>query len=79
MGCWLGGATGRGPGTLPQITRLFLNRDNGPECSGRRTRFLQRAVQFVNETVLELHLMFYPPYRSKYNTIERYWGGLELS
>ncbi len=64
---------------LPYIKRLVINTDNGPECSGRRTRFLERAVQFADETGLELHLVYYPPYHSKYNAIERYWGGLERS
>ena len=64
---------------FPYIKRLVINTDNGPECSGRRTRFLQRAVQFADETGLELRLIYYPPYHSKYNAIERYWGGLERS
>jgi len=63
---------------LPQITRLVLNLDTGPECSSRRTRFLQRAVQFADETGLELQLVYYPPYHSKYNAIERYWGGTNV-
>ncbi|OVE82604.1 transposase, partial [bacterium M21] len=28
---------------------------------------------------LEVRLTYYPPYHSKYNPIERYWGGLEKS
>ncbi len=64
---------------FPHVKRLVINTDNGPECSGRRTRFLQRAVQFADETGLELHLVYYPPYHSKYNAIERFWGGLERS
>ncbi len=64
---------------LPHVKRLVINADNGPESSGRRTQFLKRAIEFVDSTRLELHLAYYPPYHSKYNPIERYWGGLEKS
>ena len=64
---------------LPEVKRLFINMDNGPECSGRRSQFLHRMVQFVDATSLEVHLVYYPPYHSKYNAIERYWAGLEKS
>jgi len=64
---------------LSHIKRLVINLDNGPECSGRRTRFLERAVQFADATGLELHFVYYPPYHSKYNAVERYWGVLERS
>lgn len=64
---------------LPEVKRLFINMDNGPECSGRRSQFLQRMVEFVDTTGLEVRLVYYPPYHSKYNAIERYWAGLEKS
>ncbi len=64
---------------FPEVKRLFINMDNGPECSGRRTQFLHRMVDFVDTTGLEVHLVYYPPYHSKYNAIERYWAGLEKS
>ncbi len=63
----------------PQVKTLLINLDNGPECSGRRTQFLQRMVEFANETGLMIKLIYYPPYHSKYNAIERYWSGLEKS
>lgn len=53
--------------------------DNGPECSGRRSQFLHRMTKFVDSTGLIIHLVYYPPYHSKYNSIERYWAGLEKS
>jgi len=59
--------------------RLVINMDNGPECSGRRSQFLQRMVDFSLKSGLEIHLAYYPPYHSKYNAIEHYWGGLEKS
>jgi hypothetical protein len=64
---------------LSNVKRLVINMDNGPECSGRRSQFLQRMVEFVDETGLEVHLVYYPAYHSKYNAIERYWAGLEKS
>ena len=64
---------------IMQVKRLFINMDNGPECSGRRTQFLHRMVDFVDTTGLEVRLVYYPPYHSKYNAIERYWAGLEKS
>ena len=63
----------------PDVKRLFINMDNGPECSGRRSQFLNRIVDFVDTTGLEVRLVYYPPYHSKYNAIERYWAGLEKS
>ena len=68
----------RGP-ELPHVKRLVVNMDNGPECSARRSQFLFRMVAFADETGMELRLAYYPPYHSKYNAIERYWGGLERS
>jgi hypothetical protein len=61
------------------VERLVINLDNGPECNGRRTQFLQRMVQLADHSGLEIRLLYYPPYHSKYNGIERYWGGLERS
>src|SRR5229473_2486318 len=46
--------------------------------SGRRTQFLYRMVQFADVIKRPIHLLYYPPYHSKYNPIERCWGILEL-
>lgn len=64
---------------LSSVKRLVINLDNGPECKGRRTQFLLRMVQFADLTGLSVRLVYYPPYHSKYNSIERYWAGLEKS
>jgi hypothetical protein len=64
---------------LPGLKTLVINLDNGPECSGRRTQFLQRMVGFAQLSGLCIRLVYYPPYHSKYNSIERYWAGLEKS
>jgi len=64
---------------LPRIKRLVINLDNGPECNGRRSQFLLRMTEFADMTGLCVRLVYYPPYHSKYNAIERYWAGLEKS
>lgn len=64
---------------LPGIKRIVINLDNGPECNGRRSQFLQRMAEFADLTGLCVRLVYYPPYHSKYNAIERYWAGLEKS
>lgn len=60
-----------------RITTLVINLDNGPENHSRRTQFMQRLVDFVQQTGLTVQLAYYPPYHSKYNPIERCWGVLE--
>lgn len=57
---------------------IHIKMDNGPERSGRRTPFLHRMVQFVDAIGKPVQLLYYPPYPSKYNPIERCWGILEL-
>jgi len=36
-------------------------------------------AEFADATGLTVRLVYYPPYHSKYNSIERYWAGLEKS
>ena len=57
---------------------IQIKMDNGPESSGRRTQFLSRMVQFADVINKPIQLLYYPPYHSKYNPIERCWGILEL-
>jgi hypothetical protein len=59
------------------IRRLVIYLDNGPNNSGRRTQFLKRMVQFADWSGLVIRLVYYPPYHSKYNPIERCWSVLE--
>ena len=58
-------------------TTLVINLDNGPENQSRRTQFMQRLVDFVQYYRLHVRLVYYPPYHSKYNPVERCWGILE--
>jgi len=59
------------------IKTLVLNLDNGPENHSRRTQFMQRLLEFVEQYQITVRLAYYPPYHSKYNPIERCWGILE--
>jgi hypothetical protein len=61
-----------------QTSLIQIKMDNGPESSGRRTQFLYRMVQLVDMINKPIQLLYYPPYHSKYNPIERCWGILEL-
>lgn len=60
------------------IDQVQLKMDNGPESSGVRTQFLSRMVHLVDILGKPIQLLYYPPYHSKYNPIERCWGILEL-
>lgn len=63
--------------TLGRIKRLVIFLDNGPHNSGRRRQFLKRLIEFADWSGLEIRLVYYPPYHSKYNPIERCWSALE--
>ena len=60
-----------------KIRRLVIYLDNGPKNSGVRTQFLKRMIEFSDWSGLEIHLVYYPPYHSKYNPIERCWSSLQ--
>jgi hypothetical protein len=62
----------------PQVRQLVIYLDNGPNNSGRRTQFLKRMVEFADWSGLRVRLVYYPPYHSKYNPIERCWSSLEI-
>lgn len=56
---------------------IAINADNGPENSSSRTQFIKRLVDFAKRNEVSISLIYYPPYHSKYNPIERVWGVLE--
>ena len=60
-----------------QLDLIQIKVDNGPESSGVRTQFLKRMVEFADEIGKSIQLLYFPPYHSKYNPIERCWGILE--
>jgi len=65
--------------TFPNVKRLVLDQDNGPENNSHRTQFMARMVNLADDTGVHVRLAYYPPYHSKYNPIERCWASLEKS
>ena len=68
--------------TMPELEQnkiklIQIKVDNGSENSGVRTQFLNRLVAFSDQSSASIQLLYYPPYHSKYNPIERCWGILE--
>ena len=63
--------------TYCHIKELVINLDNGPNSASGRTQFIRRMTEFSDKTGLKIRLVYYPPYHSKYNLIERCWGRLE--
>jgi hypothetical protein len=72
---WWDGLTPRERQDAPLIQ---IKADNGPESNGIRAQFLKRMAEFVDSIGKAVQLLYYPPYHSKYNPIERCWGVLEL-
>ena len=64
-------------GQLAPHTHLQIKLDCGPHQGGRRTQFLKRMAQWALKINKTIHLLYYPPYHSKYNPIERFWSALE--
>lgn len=62
---------------LRPIKRLVIYLDNGPKNAGNRTQWLKRLIEFADRFALEIRLVYYAPYHSKYNPIEHCWGVLE--
>jgi Rhodopirellula transposase DDE domain len=62
---------------LAGLKRLRIRLDNGPNCASNRRQWIKRLIELADGTGLEIHLVHYPPYHSKYNPIERVWGILE--
>lgn len=60
-----------------RLRQLVIYLDNGPNNSGTRTQFLKRLIEFADCSGLTLRLVYYPPYHSKYNPVERCWSSLE--
>ena len=53
------------------------NLDGGSTIRSNRMQFIKRLVTFARDSGLTLELIYYPPYHSKYNPIERRWAALE--
>jgi transposase len=59
------------------VRRLVVYLDNGPKNSGVTRKYLRRMIEFADWSGLEVRLVYYPPYHSKYNPIERCWSSLQ--
>ena len=58
--------------------KLIIFLDNGPENSGRRKLWLKKLVELSIKYDIVIDLVYYPPYHSKYNKIERFWARLQM-
>jgi transposase len=59
------------------IEEWVINLDGGSATRSDRTQFIKRMVAFSQSIALPIRLIYYPPYHSKYNGIERCWAALE--
>ncbi len=59
------------------VEELMIELDGGSAIRSNRTQFMTRMVEFSQRSNLKIRLVYYPPYHSKYNTIERCWACLE--
>lgn len=75
LDCWWTHLT---PQQRQETETIQIKVDNGSESSGVRTQFLKRMVDWADKIGKTIHLLYFPPYHSKYNPIERCWGILEL-
>ncbi len=61
----------------PYLEELVIDLDGGSATRSNRTQFIKRMVEFSQAIDLRIRLIYYPPYHSKYNPIERCWAALE--
>lgn len=61
----------------PNIKKLMLFLDNGPENSSSRGLWIYKLIEIAKKYNITIELVYYPPYHSKYNKIEHYWGVLQ--
>lgn len=59
------------------VDKLAILLDNGPDNSGVRTIFLKGLIGISKKYNIKIELIYYPPYHSKYNPVERLWARLE--
>lgn len=62
---------------LTSYHTLEIYLDNGPSQASNRSQFINRLMEFACITGLKIHLLYYPPYHSKYNPVERFWARVE--
>ena len=60
-----------------ELDELVIDLDGGSATRSNRTQFIKRMVELSQAIDLRIRLIYYPPYHSKYNPIERCWAALE--
>jgi hypothetical protein len=60
-----------------QLEEWVIDLDGGSATRSDRTQFIKRMVELSRSIGLRIRLIYYPPYHSKYNPIERCWAALE--
>ena len=61
----------------PEVSTLAINLDGGSATRSNRKQLIKRLVTFARDYQITIELIYYPPYHSKYNPIERCWAALE--
>ena len=61
-----------------QLKKLIIFLDNGPENSSRRSLWLKKLTDLAVKYNIVIQLVYYPPYCSKYNKIERVWATVQM-
>jgi hypothetical protein len=56
---------------------LMIDLDNGPSVAAQTRQMMNRMVGFAKLINMPIQLVYYPPYHSKYNPVERFWAALE--
>lgn len=59
------------------VKEWVIDLDGGSATRSDRTQFIKRMVELAQHTQLRFRLIYYPPYHSKYNPVERCWAALE--
>ena len=62
---------------LKDYHTIMIDLDNGKANASNSGFFMERMVAFAKKINKKIHLVYYPPYHSKYNPIERFWAILE--
>lgn len=61
----------------PELDEWVIDLDGGAATRSNRTQFIKRMVTLSQSIGVKIRLIYYPPYHSKYNPIERCWAVLE--
>lgn len=60
-----------------EYDELMIDLDNGSAVAGNIKQFLKRMTEFSKKIKMPIQMIYYPPYHSKYNIIERFWAAVE--